>query len=49
MIIMMTFFFTMPISRMIPIAETREIAVVNHQPSRAPRPAEGIVERMVNR
>ena len=46
--IMMPFFFTMPISRMIPIIATTErssLQIINA--SSAPTPAEGSVERIV--
>ena len=45
---MIAFFFTMPISRMIPIsAITLRSVLVNLSASSAPTPAEGSVERIV--
>ena len=47
-IIMMAFFFTMPISKMIPISAMIENSVlVTISIKSAPTPAEGSVERMV--
>ncbi len=47
-IIMMAFFFTMPIRRMIPIKATRDISVWQIiSASSAPTPAEGRLERIV--
>ena len=47
-IIMMAFFFTMPISRMMPImAMTLRSVCVSISASSAPTPAEGSVERIV--
>ena len=48
-IIMMAFFFTMPIRRMMPIrATTPRSLPVRSKARMAPTPAEGSVERMVN-
>ena len=45
---MMAFFFTMPISRMMPImAMTLRSVLVSISASSAPTPAEGSVERIV--
>ena len=47
-IIMIAFFLTMPMSRMMPIsAMTREVGAVSSSASMAPTPADGSVERMV--
>ena len=47
-IIMMAFFFTMPMSRMTPITAISENSVFSRiSASTAPTPAEGSVERMV--
>ena len=47
-IIMMAFFFTMPISKMMPISATtpRSLPVINRA-RMAPTPAEGSVDRIV--
>ncbi len=48
-IIMMAFFFTMPISRMIPIMPTISRLLLNRtMATSAPTPAEGSVEMMVS-
>ena len=48
-IIMMAFFFTMPISRMMPMSETTFSSLrVTISASSAPTPAEGSVERIVS-
>ena len=47
-IIMMAFFLTMPMSRMMPIMPTTPSSMsASSRASRAPTPAEGRVERMV--
>ena len=48
-IIMMAFFFTMPISRMMPMSATIDRSCLKSmRASSAPTPAEGSVERIVN-
>ena len=48
-IIMMAFFFTIPISRMTPMNAMIEKSVLNNSnASNAPTPAEGNVDRMVS-